>query len=86
MYQVDISLVKLQIRNLKPLAKNQVLDALDALREDPYHAFEAKRMTGGYSRFYRCKAGEYRVIYDIQEKRVKVIILKIGHRKDVYQD
>ncbi len=86
MYEVDVSLVKLQIRNLKPLAKSQVLDALDALRIDPYHAFEAKQMTGGYSRYYRCKAGEYRILYDIQEKRVLVIILKIAHRKDVYQD
>lgn len=37
-----------------------------------------------YAKFWRLKAGDYRVIYEIQEAEKKVIILYIGHRKNVY--
>ena len=43
-------------------------------------------MTGGYSRYWRCVVGDYRIIYDIQEKYVTVLVMKVGHRSSVYQD
>lgn len=33
---------------------------------------------------YRFRIGDYRVIFDIDNK--KIIILKVGHRKDIYRD
>jgi mRNA-degrading endonuclease RelE of RelBE toxin-antitoxin system len=29
--------------------------------------------------------GQYRVVYEILEDRVIVIVLKVGHRKDIYK-
>jgi len=39
-----------------------------------------------YSVFRSLRVGDYRIIYEIYEKEKKVIILFIGHRKDVYDD
>ena len=39
-----------------------------------------------YSVFWSLRVGDYRIIYEIYKKEQKVIILFIGHRKDVYND
>ena len=39
-----------------------------------------------YSVFWSLRVGDYRIIYEIDKKEQKVIILFIGHRKDVYDD
>lgn len=33
---------------------------------------------------YRIRIGEYRVIYDIKDKTLTVLVLKVGHRKSIY--
>lgn len=35
--------------------------------------------------YYRIRCGVYRVIYDIQDDKLVIIVLKVGHRKDVYR-
>lgn len=86
MYDVDVTLVDTVIKNLKTLDKNRVLDVLDELRYNPYTACGAILMSGGYAGYYRCKAGCYRIIYKIEERKVKVLVMKIGHRRTVYCD
>jgi len=34
---------------------------------------------------YRIRVGNYRVIYNIQDKQLIILTLKIGHRKDIYK-
>ena len=34
---------------------------------------------------YRIRQGDYRILYDVEDDRVIVLILKVGHRKDVYR-
>ena len=34
---------------------------------------------------YRVRCGHYRIIYDIEDSKLIVIILKVGHRKEVYE-
>jgi mRNA interferase RelE/StbE len=34
---------------------------------------------------YRIKVGDYRIIYEIKDKILTIIIIEIGHRKDVYE-
>ncbi len=39
-----------------------------------------------YSDFWRLRIGDYRAIYEIDRDNDKVIVLYIGHRKEVYDD
>lgn len=34
---------------------------------------------------FRVRVGDYRVLYDVDEKNKKVIIFRVGHRKDIYR-
>ena len=39
-----------------------------------------------YSDFWRLRIGEYRAIYEIECKKERIVVLYIGHRKEVYDD
>jgi mRNA interferase RelE/StbE len=39
----------------------------------------------GNNPFHRVRTGDYRIIYEIHDDRVVILIVKIGHRKDVYK-
>lgn len=43
-----------------------------------------KGLTANRSRQWRYRVGDYRLIADIQDGKVLILILTIGHRKDVY--
>ena len=42
-----------------------------------------RRLTGQED-VYRIRVGVYRVIHSIEDRRIVVVVLKIGHRKDIY--
>lgn len=33
---------------------------------------------------YRVREGDYRIIYEIEDKILRVLVLDVGHRKDIY--
>ena len=35
--------------------------------------------------FHKVRSGDYRIIYDIHEDRLVILIVKVGHRKDIYK-
>ena len=39
----------------------------------------------GDDNLYRCRIGEYRLVYSIDDSKQKVVITRIRHRKDVYR-
>ena len=39
----------------------------------------------GNNTFHRIRAGDYRIVYEIHEDRFVILVVKVGHRKDVYK-
>jgi mRNA interferase RelE/StbE len=39
----------------------------------------------GNNPFHKIRSGDYRIIYEIHEGRLVILVVKIGHRKDVYK-
>jgi len=39
----------------------------------------------GEKKLYRVRVGDYRIIYNIEDKIITVIIVRVKHRKDVYR-
>ena len=52
------------------------------LVENPYLG---KKLVGDLSPYYRLRVGDYRVLYEIIENKVMVIVVKVKHRKNVYK-
>ena len=36
-------------------------------------------------RFWKYRVGDYRVVCDIQDKVIRILVLRIGHRREVYR-
>lgn len=51
---------------------------------DPRHT--GKGLTSNRSGQWRYRVGDYRILADIQENKVLILVLDIGHRRDIYDD
>lgn len=40
----------------------------------------------GDNNFHKVRTGDYRIVYEIQGDRLVILVVKIGHRKDVYKN
>ena len=83
-YRLEISAsAEKQLRGLPPADQVRVLRAARQLGVEPYP--QGCRKLVGYQDVFRVRVGRYRVIYSVDNKRIVVIVLKIGHRKDIYR-
>ncbi len=39
----------------------------------------------GNNPFHRVRVGDYRIVYEIHSDKVVILIVKVGHRKDIYK-
>ncbi len=60
----------------------RILAAIDSLSEEPRPSGSEK--LSGQER-YRLRQGDYRIIYEIKDNKVIVVVVKVGHRKNVYR-
>ena len=60
--------------------KQRVVQVLERIKLDPKPFL--KRLSGTDS--HRLRVGDYRVIIDLEEAKKELVVLKIGHRKNVY--
>ncbi len=82
-YSIEISrTAEKQLKKLDPDDRLCVAKAMVALA-DP-HPQGSRKLTG-YDDVFRIRVGRYRVLYSVTGKKLIIIILKIGHRKDVYR-
>ena len=63
---------------------SQVKERILLLASDPRPAGceKMKGMTGSY---FRVRQGNYRVVYEVDDKNSRVIIVSIGHRREIYR-
>ena len=83
-YRIEVSATaEKQIRKLTARDQVRVLRAIQHLGFDP-HPLGCRKLQG-YDDVFRIRVGSYRVIYSVESGRLIVIILKVGHRRDVYR-
>jgi len=83
-YSVAISrTAERQLKRLPRADRERVARTVAKLAIDPRPA-GARELTG-YEDVFRVRTGRYRVIYSVEDTSLVVLVLKIGHRKDVYR-
>ena len=55
---------------------------IDSLAEDLPDPATTKMK--GNNTFHKIRSGDYRIVYEIHEHRLVILVVKIGHRKDIY--
>ena len=71
-----------QLRKLDPPGRRRVQAAIDLLAEDPRPP-GARQLVGGAGE-WRVRTGDFRIVYDIRDRELVVLVIKVGHRRDVY--
>jgi mRNA interferase RelE/StbE len=71
-----------ELKKLPLELQYRIANKIEQLIEDP-------RLSGviklkGNDNLYRCRVGEYRLVYKIDDSEQKIVITRVRHRKDVY--
>jgi mRNA interferase RelE/StbE len=69
------------IKKLDNVVKRKLKKKIEAYIKEPLYF--AKKLINFSIGSYRWRAGDYRIIFDIDGK--KIIILRIGHRREIYK-
>ena len=73
------------LRSLERLPKDvqlRLARAIDALAQDPFPP-GSKKLRGLDA--HRIRIGDYRVVYQVHARELLVIVIRIGHRREVYR-
>ena len=70
-----------QMERLDRTVNKRIYEKVGQLHQNP-ERFVEKLVLYPY---YRLRVGDYRIILDIQHEMVRILILKVGHRGNVYE-
>ena len=83
-YDIEISATaEKQIRKIPQKDQIAVFRRIQELATEPRP--QGSRKLQGYDDVYRIRVRSYRILYSIEDKHLIIIILKVGHRRDVYR-
>ena len=77
-------------KSLAKVAKNnrvllrKIDQVLLSLTDSPVPA-NSKRLVGEDPPLYRVRVGDYRILYQIEDEVLVILVVHVGHRKDVYR-
>ena len=82
MYEIEFSkTAEKQFYKLERDAQARILSSLERLKVRPQRYIE--RLVG--SKYYKLRVDDYRVILDIQEHKLIIFVIEVGHRRNVYK-
>lgn len=82
----EVQLTPSALRSLRKLQRPiqvRVAHAIDSLAVNPRPPGTTK--LSGEDELYRVRVGDYRIIYSIEDRVLIVLVVAIGHRRDIYR-
>ena len=82
-YRLDFTSAAAQeVKKLPRPARDRVLVAIEDLAEDP-RPHGAKKLVGA-DVAWRIRVGDYRVIYEVVDEVLTITVIRVAHRREVY--
>lgn len=72
------------LSNLPRSLQRRIAAKIDSLAMTPRPP--GVKQLSGPERLYRVRSGEYRILYQIQDDVLVVLVIRIGHRREVYRN
>jgi mRNA interferase RelE/StbE len=72
-------------KSLRKIPKNErlrIIEVIDRLSKEPLAGGVLK---GEFSGLRRLRVGQYRIVYKVSEGRLTILVVRIGHRCEVYR-
>ena len=79
--QIKPSAVK-ELEALPPKERQRIVTKIRTLATDPRPS-GSEKLSG--HQLYRVRQGNYRILYAIEDADLSLVVVKIGHRRDVYR-
>ena len=71
------------LRKCDPEARRRIQAVIELLADNPRPPNAVALVGAGFA--WRVRTGDYRVIYEIYDQELVVLVLAVGHRKDIYK-
>ena len=82
MYEIVFTkLAEKQLYKLEGIIQKRVVSSLERIKIRPHH--HIKKLVS--CPYFRLRVGDYRLILDIKEGTLIILVLEIGHRKNIYK-
>ena len=86
MSHYEVAVARRAVKSLAQLPRREqqrIRAAIDLLADEP-------RPPGcvalkGEDRVYRVRVGDYRIVYEVHDDRLVVLVVRLGHRRDIYR-
>ena len=72
------------LKKIPKADQKRIADKIDGLAENLPNPDTTKMK--GDNPFHKVRVGDYRIIYEIQEDILLILVVKIGYRKDIYRN
>ena len=72
-----------QLRKFDPQVRRRIQAALELLSSNPRPP-AATQLVGGAGE-WRIRTGDYRIVYEIEDEQLLVLVLRMGHRSEIYK-
>ena len=70
-----------QIKKLDKELRLRIFSSLEIIRIRPYP--HVKKLVG--NPYFSFRVGDYRIILDIKEDKLIILVIEVGHRRNIYQ-
>jgi mRNA interferase RelE/StbE len=82
MYEISFTnTAEKQLLKLEKSTQVRIISTLERLKIRPYSF--VKKLVG--LPYFRLRIGDYRAILDIQDNKLIILVLEVGHRKNIYK-
>ena len=81
MYGVEFTkIAEKQLYKFNKIIQKRIINSLERVRIRPYPY--VKKLVGGP--YFRLRVGDYGIIMDIKDEQLIILIIELGHRKNIY--
>lgn len=85
-YRIEfVKSARKEFDKLPSRVKEKVTEALSLLKQNPFLKLLKVKKLKGAEALYRIRIGAYRLVYEVRKKQLVIIVIKLGHRKEVYR-
>ena len=82
-YRIEVAPAAVrQLRKLDRAAQRRVQAAIELLATEPRPS-SAKKLVGGDGE-WRVRTGDYRVVYEVHDNVLLILVVAVGHRREIY--
>ena len=85
-YRVEfVKSAQREFERLSSRMRSKTVEALGLLVQNPYSELLKVKKLKGAEDLYRIRLGDYRLVYEIRDELLIILVIKIAHRREVYR-